>query len=182
MIRERLRLLARSEHSLAEQLANQGKWSDAATRLQTASNLIDQAPAAESRYLTAQARDKASIAISVAQSKISGIITPESSEAVYLVSEANSDLVDAQNAYNSGDYNSAHQLANAAASLADQAIAAEKSYQAQKTATTNMIIEGGVLVVIVVSSIAILLLTRMRKKTRAYDCAQDGPRSMPRSC
>jgi HEPN domain-containing protein len=168
-----------SEHGLAEQLANQGKWSDAATHLQTASNLIDQALAAESTYLTAQARDKASIAISVAQSKISGIVTPESSEAVYLVSEANSDLVDAQNAYNSGDYDSAYQLANAAASLADQAIAAEKSYQAQKTAATNMIIEGGALVAIVVSSIAILLLRRRRKKPEPTTAPKMGPRSMP---
>ena len=120
-----------NEKNLAEQLASQDKWPDAVTHLQTASNLVDQATAAENKYW----KDEASTAISGAQSKINQVAILESSDAKTSLSQSKSKLTDAQNAYNRGDYKSGYQLAVSASSLVDQAIVAENNYWKGKAST-----------------------------------------------
>jgi hypothetical protein len=61
---------ATNEYNLALSLASQGKYSDAVNHLQTASNLISQAPAKEDEFQLSSWRDKAQGSITIANQKI----------------------------------------------------------------------------------------------------------------
>lgn len=128
-----------NEYDLAVSLANQEKWKEAVSNLQTASNLLAQASAKEEEYQSQQQqqgletwRQKALDSINTAGQKINQLLDCESSEARSLLQQAQTQLTNAQNSLDQEtlqSYKDAYNYALQASSYADQASNKEQEYQ-----------------------------------------------------
>ena len=151
---------ASSEYDLALSLANQGKWEGAVTHLQTASNFLMQASAAEEDYW----RQEASDSIDTAGQKIEQLADCECEDAKSLLEEAETKLSDAQDSYGKGTlayYKVAYNAALQATNYADQASSKEQEYREEKQRQLEgqqqlMLIGGVAAVAIVGASVALM--------------------------
>ena len=162
-----LLLQASNEYNLAVSLVNQGKWQDAVSHLQTASNFVTQASSKEEQYQLDSWRQKASDSINIANQKISKLANCESSDAKSLLQQAQTQFTDAQNSFNQAtlqSYKNAYNSALQASSYADQASTKEQLYQQQKQQQQQqLILIGGVILAIAIVAIVVILMRRKKK-------------------
>ncbi len=127
-----------NEYDLALASANQEKWKEAISNLQTASNLLDQASDKEEEYQRQKQREletwrrKAIDSISLAEEKINRIRNCESADAESLLGQAETLLTNSRNSFDHGSFKEAYNYALEASSYADQASTKEQKYQKEK--------------------------------------------------
>jgi len=154
---------AQTSYNLAASLATQGKWQEATSNLQDASNLVDQAIAAETNYW----KQKATEAIDTAASKIEQIRNVENSNAREFLQQAQDKLNLAQSSCDQGTlagYKSACSKVEEAISYVDQARSAEQTHQQQKQ-QMSLIAVGAVIggLALIFTFVAVIVIRRKRE-------------------
>ena len=167
---------ASDEYDLAISFANQEKWIDATTRLETASDFLTQASSEEVEYQINTWRKEASDAIDTANTKIAEITEWKSADAESLWQQAQTELLTSQNYFSQEilqGYQNAYDSASQAISYAEQAYSKEQTYLIERENEEQRqrlnLIGLGALGVFAVTIVVIILVLRRKKRGFAGD-------------